>query len=164
MVKIKESKQPERIGMEYLRTVEESISQLQDFHSRKSKALNESDLAHECKENYGSTWTYDPNLDACIDDCMTAVNPLLKREGNEITLNINTHTWSDPNFRGQWGTPIQSDATLQDYTQSSGNTNVLTGNSPGDYQMRSGWNYTQSTDGFSNTAKREKKTLIHIKA
>lgn len=110
MVKIYESKQPERVGMTYLKAVEDSIRKLEQFHRDKARAVHESELACECREGFGETWTYNPNLDACVDERLYAVNRHLKREGSEITVNTNSLT--DPEFRGQWGTPVQSDSQI----------------------------------------------------
>jgi hypothetical protein len=53
-------------------------------------------------------------------------------------VNVNTKSFSDPNFKGTFGTPISTDTALHSETQSSGNVTVPVGTSPGNYQMKSG--------------------------
>ncbi len=51
---------------------------------------------------------------------------------------VNTKSNVDPDFKGTFGTPIDADAKLHDYTMSSGNTTVEVGESPANKVFTSG--------------------------
>lgn len=156
MVKIREDKQPNRTGMAYVKAVEESRGHLRDFHARMGRAVKESELAQECRNGLGPTWTYDAELDCCVDERLADFNKTLRREGNEITVNV--HSLTDDNFRGSWGTPVTSDDTIHSFagwSDSDGNATLVLGEDP-----TKGW---PGKSGYSYALKREEKKKLNIR-
>lgn len=164
MVKVYESKRPEIITMEYLRTVEDSIGHLEDFYRKKGRALLESELDCECREHYPGS-TYDPRLDACVNPKMD--NSVLRREGREIALTVNTNSQTDPNFRGTWGTPITADVSLHalaNRTDSDQNSQTLTGTNPADsYGWNSGYGVASRPSRGNLESMNTPKKVVKIK-
>lgn len=150
---IRESKRENGING-YLYKIEEARTALRKYFGlRDGQVVSNVEAQDFAKIRYGDTWYYNPTLDLILDARQDALNQCLQYDKATDTLianvesittvypipNVNTNSTFDPEFKGSWGTPIQSDRSMHDFTQSAGNATVLSGSSPGNYQMRSGY-------------------------
>lgn len=153
MVKIVKESKSDQTDDEYVATVEGSIRRLKEFYNRKGMAVHEGELMHECKSCYGESWSYDAQLDACIDNRQNQINERLKRVGEELvfTYSVGDREVRRPDRQGQcpsgwrysglWQGCIRVDdipEPVSTFAKVGSNQNTVMGQSPGDYAMRSG--------------------------
>jgi hypothetical protein len=188
-IKYKES-QPEKGVNGYLTKVLECSEKLKEFFnyaSSQRKVVSLSEANNTARLKFGPTWYYSESLDLPLDARHEDLNKKLYIQNDTLiapiaymvpvlesaSLNpanqnktVNTNTLTDIDFMGSWGTPIQSDDSLHDITQSSGNTTVQRGQSPGNYQMQSGYDYAKSSHSDevnALTRLSERKSKIKLK-
>lgn len=97
MVKIVKESRPTQFLDDYVHQVEASIRHLREFYTKRQRAIGESELAHECRETYGSACTYDSRLDACIDVRQTEANSRLARDGDNLVYRREDHAYGITN-------------------------------------------------------------------
>lgn len=179
-IKIRESKQENGLNGYLMKIVEAREALRKYFGLRASQVVSNVEAQDFAKIRYGDTWYYNPTLDLILDARQDALNRGLQVDKATDTLianvesittvypvpNVNTNSTFDPEFKGQWGTPIQSDRTMHNFTQSAGNATVLTGSSAANYQMRSGYpiaDVGHSPEVTALTPFSEKQKVIKIK-
>jgi len=85
---VKVVKEREFTPNEYAHTVAQSIKHLKKFVDEWNRILllSESRLDDECKSLHGTTWTYDPELKACVDTRESLWNDCFTREQDELVV------------------------------------------------------------------------------